>query len=92
VVDAVLRADPARLPALVGVDLGAQGFVVARVNKLVPRDASSSQQVAQSRQQMTQLWGQAESQAYLTYLKQQLKAEILIEKPQIKRAEAAEKR
>ncbi|MGV1046621.1 SurA N-terminal domain-containing protein [Limnohabitans sp.] len=92
VVDAVLRADPARLPALVGVDLGTQGFVVARVNKLVPRDASSAQQLAQSRQQMTQLWGQAEGQAYLTYLKQQLKAEILIEKPQTQRAEAAEKR
>ncbi len=92
VVDAVLRADPARLPALVGVDLGTQGFVVARVNKVVPRDASSVQQVAQSRQQMTQLWGQAESQAYLTYLKQQLKAELLVEKPQIKSADAAEKR
>nr|WP_315168833.1 SurA N-terminal domain-containing protein [uncultured Limnohabitans sp.] len=92
VVDAVLRADPARLPTLVGVDLGTQGFVVARVNKLVPRDASSAQQLAQSRQQMTQLWGQAEGQAYLTYLKQQLKAEILIEKPQTQRAEAAEKR
>ncbi len=92
VVDAVLRADPARLPALVGVDLGTQGFVVARVNKVVPRDASSAQQVAQSRQQMTQLWGQAESQAYLTYLKQQLKAELLVEKPQIKSADAAKKR
>jgi len=92
VVDAVLRADPARLPAVVGVDLGTQGFVVARVNKLVARDASSPQQVAQSRQQMTQLWGQAETQAYLTYLKQQLKAEILVEKPQVKSAETAEKR
>jgi len=91
-VDAVLRADPARLPAVVGVDLGTQGFVVARVNKLVARDASSPQQVAQSRQQMTQLWGQAETQAYLTYLKQQLKAEILVEKPQVKSAETAEKR
>lgn len=92
VVDAVLRADPARLPAVVGVDLGMQGFVVARVNKLVARDASSPQQVAQSRQQMTQLWGQAETQAYLTYLKQQLKAEILVEKPQVNSAETAEKR
>ena len=91
VVDAVLRADPAHLPALVGVDLGTQGFVLARVNKLVARDASSPQQVAQSRQQMTQLWGQAETQAYLTYLKQQLKAEILVEKPQIKSVEGAEK-
>lgn len=92
VVDAVLRADPARLPALVGVDLGTQGFVLARVNKLVARDASSPQQVAQSRQQMTQLWGQAETQAYLTHLKQQLKAEILVEKPQLKREETSEKR
>jgi peptidyl-prolyl cis-trans isomerase D len=92
VVDAVLRADPARLPAVVGVDLGTQGFAVARVNKLVARDASSPQQLAQSRQQMTQLWGQAETQAYLTYLKQQLKAEILVEKPQVKSAETAEKR
>jgi len=92
VVDAVLRADPARLPVVVGVDLGTQGYVVARVNKLVPRDEASAQQAAQSRQQMTQLWGQAETQAYLTYLKQQLKAEILIEKPLLKRAETSEKR
>ena len=91
-VDAVLRADPAHLPAWVGVDLGAQGYVVARVNKLVPRDASSAQQVAQSRQQLTQLWGQAETQAYLAHLKQQLKAEILVQKPQAKSSETAEKR
>jgi peptidyl-prolyl cis-trans isomerase D len=91
-VDAVLRADPAHLPAWVGVDLGAQGYVVARVNKLVPRDASSAQQVAQSRQQLTQLWGQAETQAYLAHLKQQLKAEILVQKPQAKSIETAEKR
>ncbi|MFM7000476.1 MAG: hypothetical protein ACKOXU_05375, partial [Limnohabitans sp.] len=67
-------------------------YVVARVNKLVPRDASSAQQVAQSRQQLTQLWGQAETQAYLAHLKQQLKAEILVQKPQAKSIETAEKR
>jgi peptidyl-prolyl cis-trans isomerase D len=92
VVDAVLRADPARLPAVVGVDLGAQGYVVARVIKLVPRDGASAQQLAQSRQQMAQLWGQAESQAYLSYLKQQLKAQVLVEKPGAKPADAGEKR
>ncbi|MGV0958763.1 MAG: SurA N-terminal domain-containing protein [Limnohabitans sp.] len=91
-VDAVLRADPAHLPAWVGVELGAQGYVVARVNKLVPRDASSAPQVAQSRQQLTQLWGQAQTQAYLAHLKQQLKAEILVQKPQAKSIETAEKR
>ena len=90
--DAVLRADPAHLPVLVGVDLGGQGYVLARVNKLVPRDASSAQQLAQSRLQLSELWGQAETQSYLAHLKQQLKAEILVEKPQPKRAETAEKR
>ena len=92
VVDATLRADPARLPAMVGVDLGAQGYVVARVNKIVPREPSTPEQLAQSRQQMSQLWGQAESQAYLAHLKQQLKAEILVEKPGTKRTDSAEKR
>lgn len=92
VIDAALRADPARLPAMVGVDLGSQGYVVARVNKIVPRDAMTPEQLSQSRQQMSQLWGQAESQAYLTHLKQQLKAEILVQKPGAKREDAAEKR
>lgn len=92
VVDAVLRADPARLPAVVGVDLVGQGYVVARVNKIVPRDASTAEQLAQARQQMSQLWGQAEIQAYLSHLKQQLKAEILVEKPSSKLADTAEKR
>jgi peptidyl-prolyl cis-trans isomerase D len=92
VVDAVLRADPARLPAMVGVDLGAQGYVVARVNKIIAREASTPEQLAQSRQQMSQLWGQAESQAYLSHLKQQLKAEILVQKPAANLIDASEKR
>jgi peptidyl-prolyl cis-trans isomerase D len=90
-VDAVLRADPARLPALVGVDLGAQGYAVARVNKLVPRDAPNAQQQEQTRQQFTQLWGQAEAQAYLAHLKAQFKAEMLVQKPAAKNAVEAKK-
>lgn len=83
-VDAVLRADPARLPALVGVDLGAQGYAVARVNKLVSREIPNEQQLTQTRQQFTQLWGQAEAQAYLAHLKSQFKAEMLVQKPAAK--------
>ncbi len=90
-VDAVLRADPARLPALVGVDLGAQGYAVARVNKLVPREAPNDQQQAQTRQQFTQLWGQAEAQAYLAHLKTQFKAEMLVQKPAAKIADEPKK-
>ncbi|PUE09037.1 peptidylprolyl isomerase [Limnohabitans sp. T6-5] len=90
-VDAVLRADPARMPTLVGVDLGSQGYALARVNKVVPRDAPSPQQQEQSRQQFTQLWGQAEAQAYLTQLKSQFKAQILVEKPVAKIDASAKK-
>jgi len=76
-VDAVLRADPAKLPAIVGVDLGAEGYAVARVNKIVPREAQPEAQAAQTRQQFAQLWGQAEIQAYLSALKKQYKVELL---------------
>ena len=37
VVDAALRANPEKMPVLVGVDLGAQGYAVVRVNKVVAR-------------------------------------------------------
>jgi peptidyl-prolyl cis-trans isomerase D len=89
--DAVLRADPAKLPAMVGVDLGAQGYAVARVNKIVAREAQEPQKAEQTRQQFAQLWGQAEAQAYLSALKAQFKAEILVPKSGVKAASTSEK-
>mgnify|MGYP000190338847 FL=1 len=89
-VDAALRADPAKLPAFVGVDLGAEGYAVVRVSKIVPREAQSAEQASQTRQQFAQLWGQAEIQAYMAALKKQFKVEILVS-PQ-KSAQANEKR
>ncbi len=80
VVDAILRADPAKLPAASGVDLGPQGYAVVRVTKvLAPED--NKDLMTQAQQQFTQLWGAAETQAYLAELKLMLKAEILIPKP-----------
>ena len=81
VIDAALRADPAKLPALVGVDLGVQGYAVVRVNKIVSRPASTPQQAEQTRSQFARLWSQAESQAYLASLKSKFKVEMLAEKP-----------
>ncbi len=77
-VDAVLRADPAQLPVLLGVDLGAEGYAVARVNKIVPREAQPAEQARLIRQQFAQLRSQAEVQAYLAALKKEFKAEILV--------------
>ncbi len=81
VVDAALRANPEKMPVLVGVDLGAQGYAVVRVNKVVPRPEASAQLSEQSRQQFARLWGQAEAQAYLASLKAKYKVEMRTEKP-----------
>ena len=88
-VDAALRADPAKLPALLGVELGAEGYAVVRVNKIVPREAQPAEQARQTRQQFAQLRSQAEVQAYLAALKKEFKAEILVAAP--KSGEANEK-
>jgi peptidyl-prolyl cis-trans isomerase D len=85
-VDAALRADPAAMPVLVGVDLGAQGFALVRVNKLVPREEPNAQQQAQSREQFARLLGNAEANAYLSHLKTKFKVEILVKKSKDKTA------
>ena len=77
-VDAALRADPNKLPAWTGVDLGAEGYAVVRVNKIVPREAEPDAQTLRFRQQLVQLRAQAETQAYLAALRKELKAEILV--------------
>lgn len=82
VVDAALRANASTLPAWTGVDLGAQGYAVIRINKVLSRELDSKEKAQQAQQQFTQLWAAAEAQAYLAQLKQQLKAEILVPKPQ----------
>jgi peptidyl-prolyl cis-trans isomerase D len=80
VVDAVLRADPNKLPAVSGVDLGAQGYAVIRVTKVLPPE-DNKDLMKQAQQQFTQLWGSAETLAYLAELKALLKTEILVTKP-----------
>jgi peptidyl-prolyl cis-trans isomerase D len=85
-VDAALRADPAAMPVLVGVDLGTQGFALMRVNKLVPREEPNAQQQGQSREQFARLLGNAEASAYLSHLKSQFKVEIKVKKPNEKSA------
>ena len=82
-VDAVLRADPANMPAWVGVDLGPMGYVVARVNKVVPRDEPSPQQKAQTREQFARLLASAEAAAYMAHLRTQFKVKILVPKPKL---------
>lgn len=80
-VDAALRANTSVLPAFVGVDLGAQGYAVVRVNKVVSRDPPFEAAAKQERNQYSEQWTSAETLAYYNGLRERFKAEILVAKP-----------
>jgi peptidyl-prolyl cis-trans isomerase D len=75
VVDAVLAADASKLPAWVGVPLGADGYAVVRVNKVGGRDPALGD-AKQAQSQYARVWAGAESDAYYTALKERFKVEI----------------
>ncbi len=81
VLDAALRADPAKLPALVGVDLGAQGYAVVKVSKVLPRNPVNDAVAKQERNQYAQWMANAESQAYYLTLKDRFKVQIKVPTP-----------
>lgn len=76
VLDAALRADPSVFPAVVGVDLGDQGYAVVKVNRIVSRLAPDDAVAKQARSQIVQAWSVAENQAYYGLLKERFKVRI----------------
>ena len=74
-VDAVLRADSTKLPAFVGVDLGADGYAIARIEKVLGRDpgGGDARQLAGA---YAQAWTGAEMAAYYDALKARFKVKI----------------
>ncbi|MBN9330960.1 MAG: peptidylprolyl isomerase [Comamonas sp. SCN 67-35] len=79
-VSAVLGAPADQLPAWAGIDLGPQGYAVAKIERIVPRSDDDAQQRAMQ-QQYLQAWTQAEALAYYDALKQRYKAQIKVERP-----------
>lgn len=76
-VDAIMRADATKLPSVVGVDLGADGYAIYRISKVsTPAQANAAQRQADA-QQLSQLAGQTELAAYYEALKAQAKVKIL---------------
>ena len=72
VLEAVLRAPSTTLPVFVGVDLGPQGYAVAKVLKVAGRDPVAAD-ATQAQAQYLQAWENAESQAYYAALKTRFK-------------------
>jgi len=88
VLDAVLKANADKLPAWVGVDLGSDGYQVARIVKVLGRDPIAADP-KKAQAQYGQAWANAETQAYYAALKARYKATILA-KPSALSASAAE--
>jgi peptidyl-prolyl cis-trans isomerase D len=88
IIEAALRADATKLPVIKGVDLGAQGYAVLRVNKVLERDIKGAN-IAQDRQQVTTWWTNAEAQAYYETLKARFKVEFKVAKPVAKKDDPA---
>jgi peptidyl-prolyl cis-trans isomerase D len=73
--DAALGADASALPALKGVDLGENGYLVVRVVRVLPHEAMPGGDDP-LRQQIAMAWANAETEAYLDVLKRRFKAEV----------------
>lgn len=74
--DALLQVDPAKLPAWVGIGVGDEGYLVARVGRVIGRDPAVASNADAIRQQYAQAWNQAESRAYYDALKTRYDARI----------------
>jgi peptidyl-prolyl cis-trans isomerase D len=75
VVEAVLKAEAAKLPQWLGVDLGSEGYAVVRLNAVKSRPADTPE-VAQLVPRYAQAWAAAEAQAYYKALERRFKVKI----------------
>ncbi|WP_372824409.1 SurA N-terminal domain-containing protein [Polaromonas sp.] len=78
---AALSAETTALPALLGVDLGTQGYAVVKVLKVLPREAPAAALAQQEQAQYAQWWTSAESLAYYNILKERFKVDIKVSRP-----------
>lgn len=74
--DAVLKAPAQQLPVVLGVDLGNQGYVLAKVTAVRGRDPAAAANAAEANEQYARIWGAAESEAYYAMLKQRFKVKV----------------
>jgi peptidyl-prolyl cis-trans isomerase D len=76
VLDEALRQPANKLPSWSVVDLGADGVVLMRVNKVLPLEISP-QELRETRNQFGSYWAKAEEDAYYRALKRAQKVRFL---------------
>ena len=75
--EAVLAADATKLPVVIGVALPGQGYFVARIDKLLPRELKPEENQA-LQAQYGQAWARAEAEAYYQGLRARYKVEMKV--------------
>jgi peptidyl-prolyl cis-trans isomerase D len=70
---AIFKVDAQKLPGFVGVDLGNDGFAVFRVNAVTNAPAADGTRLAGAQQELAQVSGQSQVQAYLDALRERSK-------------------
>ena len=75
-IKAITNSATAKLPHVLGVDLGPQGYVIVRINKVAPPAKIDDEQRKQMSQQLARLMGSAEFESYLAGLKKDAKVEV----------------
>jgi peptidyl-prolyl cis-trans isomerase D len=78
-VEASMRSGTAKLPLLVGVDLGTKGYGVIKINSVLPPVPVADRKDSVGK--YAKAWTSAESMAYFSFLKSLFKVEYLVEKP-----------
>jgi peptidyl-prolyl cis-trans isomerase D len=73
--NAVLSADASKLPLTLGVDLGAQGYWVGKIVKVLPTDEKAAADPTVP-EQLARAWASAESAAYYEALKKRHSATV----------------
>ncbi len=75
--DAVMKADTTKLPSMVGVDMGAQGYAIYRISKVAQAEKKDEARRQAEQQQIANGLAQAEMLSYIDALKQKAKVKII---------------
>ena len=73
-IEALLAADAAKLPTVLGLALPGQGYLVARIDRVLQREPNAAQDKA-LQAEYTQAWARAEAEAYYQALSSRYKME-----------------
>ncbi len=87
----IMKADVTKLPAYIGVEVPPNGYLIYRITKVVTPEKTDKNLREMMERQMTNVMAQQELVAYLEYLKQQAKVEIMVKSPEEESAGASDK-